>query len=284
MRHALALTIAPLLIRIVLGITFVWAGMGKLTQYFTPTPEQAAVLSTWGVVSPPADLAPDSAPDLTPDPSPEPTPEPTAEPVPDATPEPTPSSEPAVDAEPVRYQTAGAEEVRRVYQLALLVHASANPDEGKMPLWPDAIAGGKLPVYTAWAAAVSELVFGAAILLGFFGRLSSLPIAGTMLAAMWLTQIGPAVQSGDALLGFLPQGVFEIGPGGYIYAMILWQLALFVMALAVLLIGPGAVSIDRMLFGAPGSIEDDDSEGFDDDEEDVQFVKMRRRAADDDDD
>ena len=33
------------------------------------------------------------------------------------------------------------------------------------------------------------------MLIGFFTRLAALPLAGTMLTAMWLTQIGPAIQA-----------------------------------------------------------------------------------------
>ncbi|MGP1273625.1 MAG: DoxX family membrane protein [Phycisphaerales bacterium] len=291
MRHALALSVAPLLIRIVLGLTFLWAGMAKLTQYFEPSPEQADILRSWRVLeggpAPEArsearttrDTQPEPRPETQPSPAGDPAPSPPADTAPVDEPEPE-SSEP--DAQPVALTLqTGPAEVRGVYRIALLIHASASPADGARPLWPPALAQGSWPVILAWAAAVSELVFGGAVLLGFFARLSALPLAGTMGVAMWLTQIGPAVQSGNAFLGVLPGGVFDLGPGGYAYTMILWQFALLMASLSLLLTGPGAVSVDRMLFGAP-SHSDEDDEGFDEDDEDVEFVKMPRRRADDD--
>jgi uncharacterized membrane protein YphA (DoxX/SURF4 family) len=139
--------------------------------------------------------------------------------------------------------------------LALLIDAAANPapDEygtARAPLLPPASAQGKWPVYLAWTAAVVELIAGAAVLLGFFTRLASLPLAGTMAAAIWLTQVGPAIQSGSSVLGFLPQGVFDLQPDDdYAYAQLLWQFALLLMAVALFFSGPGALSIDRVLFG-----------------------------------
>src|SRR5690606_32326199 len=69
----------------------------------------------------------------------------------------------SVSAQPV--------EVKRVMGLALSLHHPANPgvdDQGQalMPLWPDALAKGTLPVVFAWVAAILELVCGAAMLIG----------------------------------------------------------------------------------------------------------------------
>lgn len=165
-------------------------------------------------------------------------------------------------------------EVKRVMGLALMIHHAANPgvdDEGKalQPLWPSALANGTMPVVFAWVAAILELVCGAAMLIGFFTRLAALPLAGTMLTAMWLTQIGPAIQSGDAIFGFLPTGMFEMGPGGYVYTVILWQFALLMSALAMFLIGPGALSIDRLIFGGPSTRFDESGS-----KRQVEFVPM----------
>ncbi|MEM8756245.1 MAG: DoxX family membrane protein [Planctomycetota bacterium] len=316
MARFLSLSLAPLLLRLVLGLTFLWAGAGKL-QYFEPSPAQAGRLTDWGVLEGPMPAAaPEPEPTAEPTTGPaeesgEPSPDPATDTAPDqpaetpaeSSPEPAPAAEP--DIEPVAYQIAAVapepESVRRLYGLALLIDGAANPApdaEGNpgLRLWPSVLADGKLPVYFAWGAAVSELVFGAMVLVGFFGRLSALPLAGTMLVAAWLTVIGPAIQSGNALLGFLPAGLFDLKPfvgGGvtYAYSTFLWQIALLVMALAVVLIGPGAVSIDRMLFGAGRSRSDDDPDyGEEDrpvatravrpataapaDDDAVEFVKM----------
>jgi len=184
------------------------------------------------------------------------------------------------NAMPVAFQvqanSANAQpvEVKRVMGLALSLHHAANPgvdDQGQalMPLWPDALAKGTLPVVFAWVAAILELVCGAAMLIGFFTRLAALPLAGTMLAAMWLTQIGPAIQSGSAVLGFLPPGMFEMGASGPVYTAILWQFALLMSALAIFLMGPGALSIDRLIFGGPSSRYDETGS-----KRQVEFVPM----------
>ena len=174
---------------------------------------------------------------------------------------------------PVSYvQQAQSEEVKRVLGLALKLHHAANPgvnDAGQplMPLWPSGLDNGSLPVVIAWVAAILELVCGAALLTGFFTRMASLPLIGTMLTAMWLTQIGPAIQMDTAVLGFLPQGVFDMGPGGPVYAVLLWQFALAAMGFAMLLIGPGCFSIDRLIFGAAPSVREEEARQ-------VEFVPM----------
>jgi len=178
-------------------------------------------------------------------------------------------------AMPVAFQAEmQSVEVKRVMGLALLIHHAANPgvdEQGNAltPLWPAALAKGTLPVVFAWVAGILELVCGAAMLIGFFTRLAALPLAGTMLTAMWLTQIGPAIQHGTAVYGFLPPGMFEYGAGGYVYTVLLWQFALLMAALAMLLIGPGALSIDRLIFGGPSTRFDEPGT-----KRQVEFVPM----------
>lgn len=290
MRHALALHLAPLLLRLGLGLTFVWAGAAKLTQQMPVNDANRAQLAAWGLVAGDSEN-PESAPEE--DPAAEPAPAPAAEEPPADPPSEADSlTEPdAGDDGPdtgdevssallVAFQAEPDETVRRVYGLALLIDGSANPmpaEDGSAatPLWPPQLATGKMPVYFAWAAAVTELVAGIAVLFGFFTRLGALPLAGTMAVAMWLTQIGPALQTGDTTLGVLPQGMFEIGAGGYVYTQLLWQFALLLMAGAVFCTGPGFLSIDRLLFGP--LTEPDRRYGGDDD--DVEFVPMSGRQG-----
>ncbi|HED54393.1 MAG TPA: DoxX family protein [Phycisphaerales bacterium] len=155
-----------------------------------------------------------------------------------------------------------------------MIHHAANPgvdDQGsaKLPLWPASLAKGSIPVILAWAVAVLELVCGAAMLFGFFTRIASLPLVGIMGVAIWLTQIGPAIQSGSALLGFLPPDPFGMTPdGGYTYVPLLLQFSLMMASLAVFFIGPGALSVDRLIFGAPSG------GGFGDDGRQVEFVPI----------
>lgn len=300
MRHALALHAAPIALRIGLGITFLWAGTAKITQQMTPTPTQQAKLLAWGIGNPP-ETQPETPPqspqpaEATPQTAPVPSNTPPAQPPTDTpAPDPAPPAQQPIDAPAPQSETppdpqpenqpqaltvsfaADPQPVRRVMDLALLIDSAANPgpDEYGTPqtqLLPDAVAKGKWPVYLAWTAAVVELVAGAAVLLGFFTRLACLPLAATMAAAIWLTQIGPAIQTGTTLLGVLPSGIFDLQPDhDYAYTQLLWQLALLLMALALFLTGPGALSIDRVLFGPiaqPGPDRHDD--------EPVELVPIR---------
>jgi hypothetical protein len=146
MRHALALHIAPLMLRLALGLTFVWAGAAKLTQEMPVTDQNRAQLAAWGVIEGPAATEAD-VPEITPDPQtpdgelleagepPLPADMPAAEP-------PEPESEADDLTEPgsadeqasaeanaalVAFQIDAPERVRRVYGLALLINARANP-------------------------------------------------------------------------------------------------------------------------------------------------------------
>lgn len=336
-RSSLALNVAPLGLRVALGLTFIWAGIGKIAHTTAITdPRDQAILADWGQIdatpeslTPPQDEDPqdeDAQIDPSQDDSEQSDPietdpglddpetdlpsdtddsEQTEDsPADDAVPSEDPADDqpPATEDDPVveddgsteeedaagddtpepvedpgilpvsYMQTADGVEVKRVLGLALMIHHAANPgvdDEGqaKMALWPQALAKGSLPVVLAWIAAILELVCGAALLTGFFTRMATLPIIGTMLTAMWLTQIGPALQAGGAYLGFLPNGVFEIGPGGYAYTQLLWQFALACSGFALLLLGPGCFSIDRLIFGAPSTVREEEARQ-------VEFVPM----------
>ena len=336
-RRSLALNVAPLGLRLALGLTFVWAGVGKIAHTTTiDDPQQLALLAEWGQIEPakatipepdieiqidppanpetdpivPADDTPIDTPidvpvDETDIPNIEDQPtleEPPADPDPaDLAPAIDPITDPVTDpatddslppaddageneddqAQPlddsdamsVSYaQQSTSIEVKRVLKLALKIHSAANPgvdDAGQqqMTLWPKAISTGSLPVVVAWVVAILELVCGAALLSGFFTRMACLPIIGSMLAAIWLTQVGPAIQSGNTVIGFLPQGIFDIGLEGPAYAALLWQFALAAMGFAMLLIGPGCFSIDRLIFGASTSAREEEARQ-------VEFVPM----------
>ena len=63
--------------------------------------------------------------------------------------------------------------------------------------------------------------------------------------------------------------MFDVGPGGYVYTVLLWQFALLMAALAMLLMGPGAFSIDRLIFGGPSTRYDESGS-----KRQVEFVPM----------
>jgi putative oxidoreductase len=151
--------------------------------------------------------------------------------------------------------------VRALYMLAVMLHGAANPppvDAGaapKMRLWPPALADGSKPVYLAWAVAITELGGGVFLLLGLLTRAAALGVGVVMLGALWLTQIGPAIQSGSARLGFLPSyDAFD----GEKWQPLLLQFALGAAAFALMFLGPGRLSLDAALLG--GRVEDDDSD------------------------
>ncbi len=259
-------SLAPLLLRLALGVTFLWAGMGKLFAEFEVSGARAARLANWGAL----ERAPSTPPEVTPPtvvppggvPAPSGT-TPDARPVPR---EPLPPAEPGSGRiRPVFASTdytaadfPSPVRTRRVNGIALMLHQAANPpprEDGSTPmaLWPAFAAGGRMPVYLAWAVAITELAGGGMLLLGLLTRLAALGIGGTMLGAMWLTEIGPAMQSGKAVLGVLPSRPdlysVALAPDGYV--TLLWQFALLACALAIVLLGSGALSLDNAMRSAP---------------------------------
>ncbi|MEQ8770278.1 MAG: DoxX family protein [Phycisphaerales bacterium] len=140
--------------------------------------------------------------------------------------------------------------VRTLEMLALVIDNATNPpldaDSNRPdPIWPDAIGSGPWPRVHAWSVAIVEVAAGVFILLGLFTRLSALSLFAVMLGAMWLTQIGPAMQSSATMLGFLPDHALnDFDAWGKLWM----QFSLAVSALALAFLGAGPVSIDRAIF------------------------------------
>lgn len=294
-RNPAGTSIAPFFLRIALGMTFVWAGLGKLLDYGSVQGADAALLANMGALTPAGERPPSisptppgeqlapPAPAQTPAPTP-PTPKPET-PKPEAPREAPPGQTPqdpgdgkdptgpgiaSVAAEPfvlMRLQSTDTKtytpsdftspvKVRVVYLLAVGLHHAAHPaanadGTSPMPLWPAFAGKDSWPVYCAWAATLVELVGGVFLLVGFATRLSALLIAGVMGGAIWLTQVGPAIQSGNTIAGFLPAyGAWEKDAAGVArYMTILWQFSLMMMAMALVFLGSGALALDRALFG-----------------------------------
>jgi uncharacterized membrane protein YphA (DoxX/SURF4 family) len=147
-----------------------------------------------------------------------------------------------------------------MYGLALLLYKSAHPGlrtDGSpmMPLWPPDLGSGKRPVIFAYLVVIGELGGGIMMLLGLFTRMWALVLCGVMLGALWLTAVGPAVQTGDVVFGFIPAyGRWD----GARWTVPLWNMALFTMALCVFLSGPGTLAMDNILFRRHKHEEDDD--------------------------
>jgi len=303
---ASAFYVAPIPLRLILAVTFLWAGMGKLVATMPVQGEDAALLANMGVQLPaPAPTAepastkstegepagePDTAENGTPPADPAATPpgdEPTGTPDPPADPTPPPPETPGTqlpETQPPETETPEPQtpkpgtlahaaedypdpvEVKRLHGLALLTYNSAHPrpnEDGTpgKPIWPDWAARDHWPVTLAWAAAITEVAAAVLILVGLLTRLSALAIAFVMLSAAWLTQIGPAIQSGDTLLGFLPNhDLWDTAA----WNTLLWQVALVGAAFSLLLAGPGCLSLDRAIGSKPRR---DDFDDEDDDED-----------------
>ncbi|MBC7771488.1 MAG: DoxX family membrane protein [Pyrinomonadaceae bacterium] len=301
-RDKLGLTLPPVLLRLLLAGTFIWAGLGKIRSEDTVNPEQAAILANMGVLKPPVlGTIPDPGITVPPLPSAEPTPRPEERLLPkddsrgtigEHAPDPIeanftfaafqlapsgPQSSPQTDSakSPILlppptssgsiYTARDFPEkttVTRVNKLALTMHAGAHPASRAdgtpgVQYWPATLASGRTPIILAWCVAITEIGGGAMLLIGLLTRFWAFSLAGVMVGAIWLTVVGPALSSGDTLLGFLPnRPVFAIAD----WSPLLWQTSLLVCALALALGGPGLLAVDNALFGREKNLADDDRE------------------------
>lgn len=150
-------------------------------------------------------------------------------------------------------------EVRRLHaSITLTLLSATKPDtydkDGNpaKPYMPSLPVG--LPML-AWAAAVTELVAGGLLLIGFFGRFAGLAVAIVMGTAAWLVEIGPEWQAGTLVYGFLPGRPWDDVSA---WMHLLWQLALLSMGVGIFFSGAGTLSVDRLLWGGGGDGDDDD--------------------------
>ena len=95
----------------------------------------------------------------------------------------------------------------------------------------DSFAAMNIPAtdIAATLASWGELITGVLLILGLLTRLSSLVLVIDMAGAFWFVHKDAGLWSGD---------------GGYEYVLVLGACALL-----LLLVGPGAVSVDKLLFG-----------------------------------
>jgi putative oxidoreductase len=89
----------------------------------------------------------------------------------------------------------------------------------------------KIPVYMAAAAAYTQLVGGFMLILGLLTPLAGIAIAVTMAVA-----VSKLINRGEKFLD--PEGHSWESAGFYLVA-----------AIVIVLLGPGAYSLDRLLFG-----------------------------------
>ncbi len=274
--------LAPVFLRAALAVTFIWAGLGKLIPQMPVDPGQASVLASMGIALPaagtssiasPAGNAPADAPARPlPPQDPQHT---TPKPGPDSPIAPTPS-ERAVRPDSAPAAPTGAQEpgpatsaaagsasdvrVRRLWGLALRINSSAHPapdaaGKPRMKLWPAVLGDGNWPRYLAIAVLIAELGGGVLVAFGFLTRLGAAMLVGVMLGAIWLDQLGPAIQSGQTVLLVLPaHDAWDVAA----WRPLLWQFSLLCSAFALMLLGAGAPSLDRALGWMKGRGDDDD--------------------------
>jgi uncharacterized membrane protein YphA (DoxX/SURF4 family) len=104
---------------------------------------------------------------------------------------------------------------------------------------------GKYSPYLAWLSALTEFGGGILILVGFLGRIWGLGLAINMGMAIYLTAWGPYFDKGPFIVA---QGA----DGFALFNQTFTQLGLGVLALGILLTGPGPLSLDRLVFGKRG--------------------------------
>lgn len=295
-RERVAIHLSPLPLRVALAATFIWVGLGKIMAYESVSGVDAADLATMGILPAggaaapalepprPQTPAPTGPPATTTPSSPQsPATQPSTTP---AAPSTTPSAPPPAlpkgkaswldstfapearillasqSALPAQGSTAT---VRRMYPgIALRVYRAAGngleraaSGANQMASWPGALGSGNWPKYQAWAVSLIELIGGIFLLVGLATRFASILLVGVMLGAVWLTQIGPAIASGQTTLGFLPNhNAYDVQA----WMPFFWQLALLGGCLSLLLAGPGSLSLDRWLGASPRDHDGDDDE------------------------
>jgi uncharacterized membrane protein YphA (DoxX/SURF4 family) len=98
--------------------------------------------------------------------------------------------------------------------------------------WPTSLQ----PALVAWLAAIIELVGGVMILIGLFSRVWAVGMAASRACALYLTSY-PAI---------MEHSLFALPAGDY--NRLICLLAVFVLAVAVAMTGPGGLSLDRAVF------------------------------------
>ncbi len=232
--HSCASNIVPLLARLVLGGAFIFAGYEKVFTDGHYSGDEAAVLRGLGVEgsSTPSAWSPDqpslhfASLSFQDPPADEQEGETDAEDASDQVEGEQDSAPPEATDEPEIIQgddvvaADGPLFARKLYGVAVAVH------RGGLQQYELAVA---------WATALMELVGGALILVGLFSRIWAFGLACVMAGAFYFTTWPDFSEDPYRFV----DGNFD-----HFFA----QVGLFVLALAVFLTGPGAISADRMLF------------------------------------
>ena len=265
--HSTSSLVAPIFIRLALGATLLWSGIGLVSAKMGVDGERAAALANMGVV-PVAGAA--SAPAA---PKNEVKPAPPAEKPVEKTPE---KPKDTGHEQPPLMQTAGQDatpakvygaadfpepvDVARMHGTTARAYEAAHPQpraDGTAPraLWPVALTRDRWPVVVAWTVSLSLLVGGAMVMVGLFTRLAAVMASIALFVTLWLTMIVPAVHAGTAQWGFIPPGsAWELNAAGEsVHGAFMWLVLQLAAAVSLVFAGAGYLSLDRLLF--PGGEE-----------------------------
>lgn len=272
-RERLAVHLAPWPLRFALAATFIWVGLGKIDAKEPVKPGDIAALTEMGVlqgtplpaVEPKASGAKVEPPANGPSSKPEsstPKTEPKVDPKPSAPPPPLKKDGNSASRSPASFEDKAAsvvlasqpaapdELIRRLHpSIGVRVYQAsrgvvAGEEKTGWVYWPAFLGKGSWPVYQAWFVSLVELIGGGLLLIGLFTRFAAFMLVGAMLGAMWLTQIGPALATGNTVLGFLPaHEAYDVRA----WMPFFWQLSLLGGSMALALAGPGSLSLDRWL-------------------------------------
>ena len=101
----------------------------------------------------------------------------------------------------------------------------------------DMSAAYNIPAFLGYLAAYSEVIGAILLIAGLFTRLDALLLAGTMFVAAFIVQ--------------LPDALYEVPPGAIKAFVVLkgieLPLAMLAICIAIVLTGPGRVSLDHVL-------------------------------------
>jgi uncharacterized membrane protein YphA (DoxX/SURF4 family) len=265
MRTSLACHFAPLLLRIALGLIFLWAGVSKVFYVDSFSGAAAAGLANAGVQAAIDAAAPTTAPPILPAPDAD---------APAGTDDSADGSVSRRNASRATILAASAQaaapaytaeqfpaersvKLRRLHGLILAMAGAESRGQ-----WPPFLATPQAYQAMAWAAALTELFAGIFLLVGFLSRFAALGVVGVMAGALWMTQIGPNLGADGALLGFLPDPKLDDAAAwSAAWKDLLFQFVLVMAGLSLFFSGPGKVSVDGFLFtGSRASRRDEDDD------------------------
>ncbi|MFB3430706.1 MAG: hypothetical protein ABL309_07290 [Phycisphaerales bacterium] len=272
----LSVNIAPLLLRTGLAATFIWIGTPML-RTMDLTAQQTAILANADIRQPDAARPPATtpSPEITPESQEPNTPEAPDEAADPVTPPPLsgvsltrragtpPESDKRADAvigtpAYTAAQFEGTDQTARRWVLvALTALEAAEPvDDGddatsNRTVLPPAVGNGGIWVKIGSIAFALIVAFGGyAVILGFFTRVWALGLAICTGLSMWVLEIGPTWAMRDGILGFLPDPqISNPDVSAQIWMPLMLHFVVLMTALALLIVGPGKLSLDHLMFG-----------------------------------